>query len=160
MPAFFSPQHTDALYPSLREGAARAGRSIEDLEIIVGTGVIVTNDMDAARDTLRPLLGLYLGGMGSRKTNFYQRLAASYGFEDAARRVQDLYLDGHKIQAMAAIPTDLIDAVSIIGPPDVVRGRLEEFEAAGVTTVMVAAIGVDTIEQKVANLRALAEARG
>lgn len=160
MPAFFSPQHTDALYPHLREGAARAGRAIEDIEIMVGLGVIVTDDLDAARDSLRPLIGLYLGGMGSRKTNFYQRLAAAYGFEDAARRVQDLFLDGHQREAMAAIPAELIDTVSVIGPPDVVRDRLLDFEAAGVNTVMVAAIGADSIEEKIANLRALAEARG
>ena len=78
--------------------------------------VNVTDDRAAARDAMRPFLALYVGGMGSRKQNFYNEIVRRYGFEDAARKVQDLYLEGHKEEAAAALPDELIDAVSLCGP--------------------------------------------
>ena len=86
---------------------------------------------------MRPFLALYVGGMGSREKNFYNQLVQRYGFEDAAREVQDLYLEGKKEEAMAALPDELIDHVSLCGPPDVVRERLAVFRDAGVGTLMV-----------------------
>ena len=80
--------------------------------------VYVGDDAEAARDLMRPFLALYVGGMGSREQNFYNQLVQRYGFEDAAKEVQDLYLDGKKDEAMAALPDELIDAVSLCGPPD------------------------------------------
>ncbi len=84
---------------------------------------------------MRPFLALYVGGMGSRKQNFYNQLVQRYGFEDAAKEVQDLYLDGKKDEAMAAIPDELIDTVSLCGPADQVRDRLAAYRDAGVGTL-------------------------
>ena len=79
--------------------------------------MIVATTATPARDALRPFLALYVGGMGSREQNFYNALVRRYGFEDAAREVQDLYLEGRKEEAAAALPGELIDAVSLCGPP-------------------------------------------
>ena len=99
--------------------------------------VFVTDDVAAARDAMRPYVALYVGGMGSRDKNFYNALVQRYGFEDAAREVQDLYLEGKRDEAAAALPEELIDTVSLCGPPDVVRERLAVFRDAGVGTLMV-----------------------
>ena len=97
----------------------------------------MTDDRELARNMMRPGLALYVGGMGSRKQNFYNNLVQRYGFEDAAQAVQDLYLDGKKEEAAAALPDELIDMVSLCGPRDVVRDRLAAFRDAGVGTLMV-----------------------
>ena len=125
--------------PLLEEGFARAGggKTFADFDIAPSVNVYVSDDRAAARDAMRPYLALYVGGMGSREQNYYNALVARYGFEDAARTVQDLYLDGRKEEAAAALPDELIDAVSLCGPPDVVRERLAVFRAAGVGTLMV-----------------------
>ena len=113
-------------------------------------------DRAAARDAMRPYLALYIGGMGSRKQNFYNQLVQRYGFADAAREVQDHYLAGRAKEAAAALPGELIDAVSLCGPPDVVRERLAVFRAAGVGTLMVAPMAW-TIEERREQLRLVAE---
>ena len=97
--------------------------------------VYVTDDLVAARDAMRPFIALYVGGMGSREQNFYNQLAQRYGYADAAKEIQDLYLDGKREEAMAAIPDSFIDMVSICGPPDVVRERLAVYRDAGVGTL-------------------------
>jgi Luciferase-like monooxygenase len=81
---------------------------------------------------MRPVLALYIGGMGSRKQNFYNNLVRRYGFKDAAHQVQDLYLAGKKAQAGEALPDELIDMVCLCGPRDVVRERLAAYRDAGV----------------------------
>ena len=105
---------------------------------------------------MRPMLALYIGGMGSRKQNFYNNLVQRYGFEDAAKEIQDLYLDGRKEEAGAAIPDELIDMVSLCGPRDVVRDRLAAFRDAGVGTLMVTPMAFTT-DERIAQLRAVAE---
>jgi F420-dependent oxidoreductase-like protein len=156
LPAFFSPDHGDALLAPLREGADRAGRSLDEVEVCPTVNLLVTEDIEAARDAIRPLLALYIGGMGSRDTNFYARLVASFGFEEEARRVQDLYLEGHRDEAAAALPDALIDGVSLIGPRDVVRERLAHFREAGVDTLIVSAVTFEP-QQRMEQLRLVAE---
>jgi F420-dependent oxidoreductase-like protein len=156
LPAFFSPEHADAHREQLRAGAERAGRSLDEIEICPTVNVFVTDDLDGARDSMRPLLALYIGGMGSREKNFYNRLVASYGFEDAARKIQDLYLGGRKEQAAAAIPTELIDALSLAGPADIVRERLSAFRESGIGTLIVSAMSYDPA-QRIEQLRLVAE---
>src|SRR5947208_1318743 len=112
MPTFFSPEHVGEMRKLLEEGAARAGngKRIDDsFDIAPTVNVCVDDDIERARDALRPVLALYVGGMGSRKQNFYNALMQRYGYEDAAREVQDLYLDGKKEDAAAALPGELID---------------------------------------------------
>jgi F420-dependent oxidoreductase-like protein len=139
IPTLFSPEHVAEFRPLLEEGFARAGdgKSFAHFDIAPSVNVFVSDDRAAARDAMRPFLALYVGGMGSRKQNFYNEVVRRYGFEDAAREVQDLYLEGRKEEAAAALPGELIDAVSLCGPADVVRERLAVFRDAGVGTLIV-----------------------
>ena len=116
----------------------------------------VSDDRELARNLMRPVLALYIGGMGSRKQNFYNNLVKRYGFEQAAAEIQDLYLEGKKEEAGAAIPAELIDMVSLCGPRDVVRERIAAFREAGVGTLMVSPMAW-TAEDRMAQLRAVAE---
>jgi F420-dependent oxidoreductase-like protein len=139
IPTMFSPEHVSEFRPLLEQGFARAGagKSAADFAIAPTVNVCVSEDRAAARDAMRPYLALYVGGMGSREQNFYNQLVQRYGFGEAARAVQDLYLEGRKQEAAAALPGELIDAVSLCGPPEVVRERLALFREAGVGTLIV-----------------------
>src|SRR5215204_6219955 len=139
LPTLFSPEHVAEFRPLLEEGFARAGdgKSLAGFDVAPTVNVYVTEDRAAGRDAMRPYLALYVGGMGSRRQNFYNELVRRYGFEDAARTVRDLYLEGRKDEAAAALPAELIDAVSLCGPADVVRERLAVFRDAGVGTLIV-----------------------
>src|SRR5687767_11665360 len=158
IPTLFSPEHVAEFRPLLEEGFARAGngKGFEDFEIAPTVNVMISDDRDAARDIMRPYVALYVGGMGSRKQNFYNALVQRYGFEAAAREVQDLYLEGKKDEAAAALPGELIDTVSLCGPADVVRERLGIYRDAGVGTLMVAPMAW-TFEDRMAQLRHVAE---
>src|SRR3954470_9164095 len=158
IPTLFSPEHVGEFRPLLEEGFARAGggKGFDDFDIAPTVNVFVTDDVEPARDAMRPYVALYVGGMGSLKQNFYNQLVQRYGFEDAAREVQDLYLDGKKEEAMAALPGELLDHVSLCGPPDVVRERLAVFRDAGVGTLMVAPMSW-SFEDRREQLRLVAE---
>jgi hypothetical protein len=108
---------------------------------------------------MRPVLALYIGGMGSRRQNFYNNLVQRYGFEEAAREVQDLYLDGKRDEAGAALPDELIDTVSLCGPREIVRNRIDAFRDAGVGTLMVSPMAF-TRDDRIEQLRAVAELAG
>jgi len=161
IPTLFSPEHVAEFRPLLEEGFARAGggKGFAGFDIAPTVNLNVCDDRDAARDAMRHFLALYVGGMGSRKQNFYNQLVQRYGFEEAARTVQDLYLEGRKDEAAAALPAELIDAVSLVGPPDVVRDRLAVFRDAGVGTLMVSPMAW-TYADRLAQLRAVADLAG
>src|SRR5438477_10403602 len=135
IPTFFSPEYVSEFRKLLQEGAQRAGRSLDGFDIAPTVSAFVSDDRGQARDLMRPVLALYIGGMGSRRQNFYNNLVQRYGFEAAAKEIQDLYLDGKKEEAGGAIPDELIDLVSLCGPRAVVRDRLRAFRAAGVGTL-------------------------
>ena len=116
----------------------------------------MSDDRTSARDLMRPILALYIGGMGSRAQNFYNQLVQRYGFEAAAAEIQDLYLDGKKVEAAAAIPAELIDMVSLCGPREVVRERIDAFREAGVGTLTVSPMAF-TAADRIEQLRAVAE---
>jgi F420-dependent oxidoreductase-like protein len=156
IPTLFSPEHVAEFRPLLEEGAARSGRSLDDFEIAPTVNVFVSDDVETARDAMRPYVALYVGGMGSRKQNFYNNLVQRYGFEDAAKKIQGYYLDGKKEEAAAAIPGELIDTVSLCGPQDVVRDRLSVFAEAGVGTLMVSPMAW-TFDDRMTQLRLVAE---
>lgn len=156
MPTLFSPEHVAEFRPLLDEGAARVGRSLDGFDISPSVQVLITDDVDAARDAMRPFIGLYVGGMGSRQQNFYNRIVQRYGFEQAAAEIQDLYLAGKKTEAMAAIPPELIDKVALCGPPDVVRERLAVYRDAGVGTLGVSPVAFE-LDERLNQLRLLAE---
>src|ERR1700687_2239901 len=148
LPVFFSPEHTASLRAPLEEGAARAGRSLGDFRICPTVNVMIGDDVDVARNAMRPMLALYVGGMGSREQNFYNRLVSSYGFEREAEQVQELYLAGRKTEAMLALPDDLIDVVSIAGSPQRAKERLKGLRDAGVETLIVSPMALDNEERK------------
>jgi F420-dependent oxidoreductase-like protein len=156
IPTFFSPEYVSEFRKLLQEGAAKSGRELDDFDIAPTVNAYISDDRELARNLMRPVLALYIGGMGSRKQNFYNNLVQRYGFEDAAGEIQDLYLEGKKAEAGEAIPDELIDMVSLCGPRDVVRDRLAAFRDAGVGTLMVTPMAF-TAEDRVAQLRAVAE---
>ncbi len=159
IPTFFSPEYVADFRSSLEGGAARSGRSLEGFDIAPTVNAFVSDDRELARNLMRPVLALYIGGMGSRKQNFYNNLVQRYGFEDAAKEIQDLYLDGKKEEAGNAIPDDLIDMVSLCGPKDVVRDRLAAYRDAGVGTLMITPMAWTT-DERIVQLRAIAELAG
>jgi F420-dependent oxidoreductase-like protein len=156
IPTFFSPEHVADFRALLQEGADRAGRSLDGFDIAPTVQTYISEDRAAARDLMRPILALYIGGMGSRRQNFYNALVQRYGFEAAAREVQDLYLGGKKAEAGAALPDELIDMVCLCGPRDVVRERLGAYRDAGVGTLMVSPMAFDR-QERIEQLRAVAE---
>jgi F420-dependent oxidoreductase-like protein len=156
IPTFFSPEHVAEFRPLLEEGAATGGRSLDGFDIAPTVNVMIGDDLEAARAAMRPILALYVGGMGSRERNFYNQLVQRYGFEDAAKQVQDLYLDGKRDEAAAALPAELIDQVTLCGPEDVVRERLAVYRDAGVGTLMVSPMAFD-FDERLRQLRSLAE---
>jgi len=158
IPTLFSPEHVGEFRPLLEEGFAAAGKGkgFEDFDIAPSVNVFVSDDLASARDAMRHYVALYVGGMGSRKQNFYNALVQRYGFQDAAREVQDLYLEGKKDEAAAALPGELIDHVTLCGPADVVRERIGIYRDAGVGTLMIAPMAW-TFEDRMAQLRQVAE---
>jgi F420-dependent oxidoreductase-like protein len=151
IPTFFSPEHVGEFRALLEEGAARAtgGKAIDDsFDIAPMVNVAIDADVERARDSMRPILALYVGGMGSREANFYNALVRRYGFEDAADEVQNLYLDGKKDEAAAALPAELIDRVSLCGPKEHVAERLAVYRDAGVGTLLCSPMAFDVDGRK------------
>ena len=149
LPIFFSPEHVDQARELLDRGAARAGRTLgPEFDIAPGVNVAIDNDVDRARDMMRHFIALYVGGMGSRERNFYNTLVSRYGFEDAARTIQDLYLDGKKHEAAAAVPAELIDTIALVGPREKVRDRLQVYREAGVGTLIVVPVSGDVASRR------------
>lgn len=138
LPIFFDPVRAPAVWgEALAEGRARRDPALGELDIIAPAALAIGDDTGPLLDLIRPQLALYVGGMGARGRNFYFDLACRYGYADAAATIQDLYLDGRKEEAAAAVPEDLVRAVSLIGPEGWVRERLAAFAEAGVTTLTV-----------------------
>ena len=158
IPTLFSPEHVAVMRDELQIGVDRAGngKTLADIDIAPTVQVYVSDNLEDARNLMRPFIGLYVGGMGSREQNFYNQLVRRYGFEDAAQEVQDLYLDGKKDEAMAALPDELIDMVAICGPADHVRERIAAYREAGVGTLGVSPVAF-TREERITQLRLIAE---
>jgi F420-dependent oxidoreductase-like protein len=141
IPIFFSPDAFEETWGEhLEAGFAKGGRKREGLEISPSIQVAIDGDLDAARGIVRAGLLLYLGGMGSRKTNFYVDLTHRFGFGEVADTVQSLYLDGKREDAYASIPDELVDATSLIGTEEEVSERLERFTASGVDRLIVSPV--------------------
>jgi F420-dependent oxidoreductase-like protein len=136
-PIFFVPEKAGSVWgESLAAGKAKRDPSLGDLQVITGVPVAIGDDVDSLLDFVRPALALYIGGMGARGKNFYNDLAVRYGYEAEAKTIQDLYLDGKKDEAAAAVPEELARAASLIGPESYVAERIAAFAEAGVTTLM------------------------
>ena len=137
MPIFFSPWRFDSVHaPSLAEGFERRGGRPADFDVAPLVPVVVTDDLAAGLDALRPKLALYVGGMGARGQNYYNRLACRYGFEAEAAEIQDLFLAGKKREAAAAVPDALVDEVALVGDRARIADRLAAWEECGATTLI------------------------
>jgi F420-dependent oxidoreductase-like protein len=157
IPIWYAPEHAARLREPLATGAACAGRSTDDIAIAPMVYTRIDEDLDAARDALRPHVALYVGGMGSRRHNFYNALVSSYGFEAAAALIQDLYLDGRKDDAAARVPDELVDMVCLCGSVERVADRLAAYADAGVDTVISSPVATSA-EDRLQQLRLLARA--
>jgi F420-dependent oxidoreductase-like protein len=136
-PIFFVPEKAASVWgDSLAAGRAKRDPGLGDLQVITGVPVAIGDDVEPLLDLVRPVFALYIGGMGARGKNFYNDLAVRYGYEAEATTIQDLYLDGRKEEAAAAVPEDLVRAASLIGPESYVAERIAAFDEAGVTTLM------------------------
>jgi len=136
---FYSPQNETFYKDALAEGFAResARHTAEDFEVYATVPVIIHDDVQQAADWIRPMYALYFGGMGARDANFHHNVAIRLGFEAEAKRIQDLYLDGKKDEAAAAVPTELVEQLALIGSEDKVRHDLEAWRDSIVTTLLV-----------------------
>ena len=133
-PMMMDPENFDKVYlPFLEEGFAKAGggKSLADFAVVPGVTVIVSDDVEKARMPIKGHMSLYIGGMGARDKNFYNDLAKRLGYEEAAKNIQDLFLDGKKMEAAAAVPDDLVDACHLVGPKERIRERLQAWKEAG-----------------------------
>ncbi len=138
IPAFFSPYRMDVFRPDIEAGFARAGnKGWKDFEIVASCAVVITDDVKAGLAATKPGIALYVGGMGAREKNFYNELMHRYGYGEAARRIQELYLAGRKAEAEAAVPDELADELSLIGPEARIRERFRAWQDAGVGTLLV-----------------------
>ena len=136
LPIFFSPERMPVFLPSLEEGFGRATNDRKDFDIAPMVQVRLGDDVAACRDAVKPTLALYIGGMGARDRNFYFNLACRYGYEAAARRIQDAFLDGRREAAAAAVPDALVDEVALCGPRERVAERLDIWRRCGVRTLI------------------------
>ncbi|GAA0982340.1 MULTISPECIES: LLM class F420-dependent oxidoreductase [Nocardiopsidaceae] len=146
LPHLFIPEKADLVWgEALAEGRAKRDPSLGGLEITAGGLLAIGEDEDTRKllDLVRPMIALYVGGMGAKGKNFYNTVARRYGYEEAAERIQDLYLDGRKDEAAAAVPEEFVELTNLVGPESYVRERVEAFRAAGVTQLNVTPVGGD-----------------
>jgi alkanesulfonate monooxygenase SsuD/methylene tetrahydromethanopterin reductase-like flavin-dependent oxidoreductase (luciferase family) len=135
----FSPEHEDLYRGSLEEGWGRSGarRGADDFEVAASVPFIVTDDVEAAADSLRPMYALYFGGMGAKGANFHANVPIRMGYEAEVEQIQELYLDGKKDEAAARVPTALIEQLALIGPSEKIRDDLEAWRESVVTTLLI-----------------------
>ena len=139
LPIFYSPERADEIYgPVLAEGFELSGEAEKAKRFDIAASVFaeVSDDLDRARLRAKPILALYIGGMGAKGRNFYNDLAARYGYGEAAQQIQDLYLGGKKMEATMAVPDDLVDELSLIGTKEQIADRLAVWQQTGVTTLI------------------------
>lgn len=139
LPFLYSPEGSSRVWGEpLAAGTANRSADLAPLEVVAGGMVAVGEDVKGMLDFARPMFALYIGGMGARGKNFYNQLACDYGYEAEAKQIQDLYLDGKKKEAEAAVPLELLEQVNLVGPASYVKERIEAFRESGVTNLQVA----------------------
>ncbi len=143
-PIFFHPEKAEAVWgEALAAGKAKRDPALGDLQIYAGPALAIGDDVEPMLQWIKPHLALYIGGMGAKGKNFYNDLACRYGYAEEAEKIQDLYLAGKKEEAAAAVPDELVRAVSLIGTESFVKERVAAFAAAGVTTLNVTPMAAD-----------------
>ncbi len=140
LPFLFSPRANDEFAGHLAEGFAvrsPALSPVSDFEVAVQLAVIPHPDVEKAADLVRPIIALYVGGMGAKGANFHRNVVDRLGYSDDCDRIQELYLAGRKAEAIAAVPTRLVEEIALIGPPEKIRDELAAWEESVVTTMLV-----------------------
>jgi F420-dependent oxidoreductase-like protein len=146
-PVFFYPERADEVWGNaLRAGKAKRDSALGDLDVMVGVSLAIGDNVDDRLQWAKPQLALYIGGMGAKGRNFYHNVATRYGFGAVADGIQELYLSGRKAEAIAAVPDELVRAVSLIGPRGYVKERVAAFREAGVTTLLATPVTADGAE--------------
>src|SRR5207253_1286008 len=130
LPYFMSPEKAEAIVGPIGDGRTKAGKSrdLSDFDNAPYVRVSMGDDLAKCRDALRPGLAFYIGGMGAREANYYNDLTKRIGYEAAAAEIQDLFLAGKRQEAAAAVPDAFIDEISLIGPPERIRHRLQAWQ--------------------------------
>ena len=148
MPIWSSPSGLATFDEQIRTGLQKAGggKSAENFEIMPMVNAVVHDDPAACREFFRPAIALYVGGMGARNKNFYNTFVSRQGWPDAAKKVQDLYLDGKKKEATAEVPDDLVDALCLIGPKESLRDQLAEWKESSATTLVLQGPNRETLD--------------
>jgi F420-dependent oxidoreductase-like protein len=152
LPLFFAPSQDGFYRQCLNDGFSRPGarRTKDDFEVAASMSIVINPDVEAAADTVRPMLALYMGGMGAKGQNFHFDVFARMGYEDVAVKVQELYLQGKKAEAIASIPTRLVEEVALIGPKEKIAEELTRWEDTCLTTLLIA--GPPSLMRTVAEL--------
>jgi F420-dependent oxidoreductase-like protein len=157
MPLMFVPERGREVWGSaLDAGAAARPGELGPLDVVAGGKLAIGDDVDvdSVLDAARPELALYVGGMGARGKNFYNDIISRAGYADAARKIQDSYLDGHRDDAAAAVPRELLERMHLVGSREHVAERIAAFREAGVTTLLVQPVGPDPVKA-ISELRSL-----
>jgi F420-dependent oxidoreductase-like protein len=150
LPIFFSPERYDEIYkPHVDAGLAKGKKTVADFDIAPTVSVVINDNLDICYNMLRPLLALYIGGMGAKGKNFYNDLAGRYGYAAEAEEIQDLYLAGDRGAAMMKVPGALIDEVALVGPRARVKERLSRWLDSPVTTLNMTVFDVETLRAMV-----------
>jgi F420-dependent oxidoreductase-like protein len=152
-PIFYFPEKAALTWDApLAEGREkRDTATLGELDVIAAAPLAIGDDVEHLRDLTRPVFALYIGGMGARGKNFYYDLACRFGYEDAAKEIQDAYLSGRKDEAAALVPAELTEKTSLIGPRGYVEERLAAYREAGVTTLNVTSLA-PTHERRVSDI--------
>ncbi len=143
----FNPERPEVITDNLQVGFDRAGggKSLDDFDIATTVAVVMGDNLDACRLPLKMQLALYIGGMGARNKNFYNEYMRRVGFEEAAIKIQDLYLDGKKKAAMAAVPDELVDTLYLVGPKERIRDRLQVWKESPIGTLIVGTMQMEVV---------------
>jgi len=131
----FSPDHPEAHLDYLREGAEKAGRSLDDIDLCVSTRIEIGDDLETMIDKRRPAVAFNMGGMGSADTNFYNDAFKRAGYEDDARAIQQLWLNGKREEAAQRVPDAMVTEFQVLGPRELIKQRLTKYRDAGITTL-------------------------
>ncbi|MBL4584701.1 MAG: LLM class F420-dependent oxidoreductase [Pseudomonadales bacterium] len=149
-PLWMNPERYDIFAPNIQKGFDKTtDKTLQNYDIIPSVTVIEGDDLEACREPIKQHMALYIGGMGAREKNFYNDYAKRLGYEDAAVKIQDLYLDGKKEEAAAAVPNQLVDDIALIGPRERIREQLQPWKEAGkkrhVDTMMIGTQSIETM---------------
>lgn len=145
LPIYYSPRAAKMYRQWLDEGFARPGarRRPDEFEILPNCQIVVTDDRDAVLEQMKPMLGFYIGGMGAKDMNFHKDVFSRMGYEKEADRVQDLFFEGRRDEAIAAVPAQMVADISLVGNRERIRDELPMWEEAGITTLVVGARSLD-----------------